>query len=265
MSNLRRLRRTQTPGREPPVLIVRPHKQEGFTCESTSQFLSKAFKRGIADYVCYESRTPDMARNTGINEFLHNPMHRKKTHLFFLDDDSTPWNDFVIERLLGLDKPVVAGVTPIFRKRQAIDFKKIRMIRMGIIQNEPIIMDLHWSAIIKNEEGKLENIGIDELPGTLFKAYRTGGTSILVSREVLEKLKSPYQKFEFDESNTKLLRSEDFYFSDKIREAGFDIWIDPTSVCHHFHVLDILDLFSAIIQAKQKGFEEAKSKHKVVV
>lgn len=232
--------------KEPPVLIVRPHKQEGFTCEATSQFLSKAFARGIADYVCYEARTPDIARNVGILAFLQRPLHASKTHLFFLDDDSTPVNDFVIERLLGIDKPVVAGVTPIKRKREDT-------------------VDCYWSPIVKNEDGDLENIGIDEMPASLFKAHRTGGTCLLLRRDVLEKLEPPYQKFEFNEHQTKLVRSEDIFFSDKLIEAGFDIWIDPSSVCHHFHVEDILDIFAIATQAKKMGYEEAKRDYKCQV
>jgi GT2 family glycosyltransferase len=238
---LSRTNRRTVHRKEPPVLIVRPHKQEGFTCESTSQFLAKAFARGVADYVCYEARTPDIARNVGILAFLHRPLHARKTHLFLLDDDSTPVNDFVIERLMGLNKPVVAGVTPIIRKSEET-------------------FDCYWSPIIKNESGKLENIGIDEMPKKQFKAHRTGGTCLLLRRDALQKLEPPYQKFEFNEHQTKLLRSEDIYFSDKLREAGFDIWIDPESICHHFHTQDILDIFAVAIQAKKMGHEEAKKR-----
>lgn len=264
---MRKLRRT-SPGlgkrAEPPVLIIRPHKQEGQTCEATSQFLSKAFKRGIADYMCLASTTPDIARNKGIEAFLHGRLHRNKTHLFFLDDDSTPWDDFVIERLLSLNKPVVAGVTPIMRKKEGIDFTKIRLLGQDIIQNNVIKNILYWSPIVKNDEGKLENIGVDEMPGAPFIAHRTGGTGLLLKREVLEKLEPPYQKFEFDEKQINLLRSEDIYFSDKIRKAGFDIWIDPQSVCHHFHTLDILDTFEIAIQAKQMGYDEAEKDYKIL-
>ena len=139
------------------------------------------------------------------------------------------------------------------------------MLEAGILQDEHLRDDCHWSAIIKNESGKLENIGIDEMPNSPFVAHRTGGTCLLIRREVLQKLKQPYQKFEYDEQQLKLLRSEDIYFSDNIRNAGFNIWIDPQSVCHHFHVLDILDIFAIAIQAKEAGYEEAKADYKVVV
>lgn len=261
---LRRVSRVSTSKREPPVLIVRPHKQEGVTCEATSQFLSKAFRRGIADYMCLASTTPDIARNKGIEVFLHDKFHKKQTHLFFLDDDSTPMEDYVIERLMSLDKPVVAGVTPIMRKKEGIDFKKIHLLGQGIVRNEHIKNVLYWSPIVKNDKGELENIGVDELPGSLFVAHRTGGTGLMLRRDVLEKLKPPYQKFEFDEKQINLLRSEDVYFSDKLREAGFDIWIDPKSICHHFHTLDILDMFQIAIEARQMGYDEAMKDYKIL-
>jgi len=249
-SALRKLRHRSTglgKNPDPPVLIIRPHKQEGYTCEATSQFLAKAFQRGMADYLPIASMTPDVARNNGIDVFLHSPHHRKKTHIFFLDDDSPPTSDFVLDRLLSLNKPVVAGVTPIKR----------------IVGDKKII--LYWSPIIKNEDGKLDNIGIDEMPSAPFVAHRTGGTCLLVRRDVLEKIKPPYQKFEFNERQTKLVISEDMFFIDKITAAGFKIWVDPQSVCHHFHTLDILDMFEIAMQAKQMGYEQAEKDYKIQI
>jgi len=247
-----------------PVLVVRPHKQEGKTFESTSQFLAKALKRGIADYLSLSSSSPELARNKAIEDFMHSRFHKKKTHIFFLDDDSTPCDDFVIETLLRLNKPVVAGVTPIMRKKEGINFNSLKLRRLGIVQNEDIKNILYYSPIIMNEDGKLENIGIDELPETPFIAHRTGGTYLLIRREVLEKIKPPYQKFEFDEKQINLLRSEDIYFSDKIRQAGYDIWIDPKCVCHHFHTQDILDTFGIAMEAWQQGYDEARKEFKIV-
>jgi hypothetical protein len=251
MSKLRKLHRRRSAhlAKDPPILIVRPHKAEGDTCEATSQFCAKAFKRNIADYLCLASATPDVARNKAITAFLRDPLHARKTHIFFLDDDSTPYNDFVLERLLQLNKPVIAGVTPIVRKRDAIDFAKLQA---GIVRNEQLFLDCMWSAIIKEGAG-MDNIGIDELPSKPFIAHRTGGTCLLIRRQVLEKLKPPYQMFEFGPEHINVTRSEDIYFSDQIREAGYDIWIDPESVCHHFHRWDLLDVFSIAMQAKQMG------------
>lgn len=164
---------------------------------------------------------------------------------------------------MSFNKQVVAGVTPIMRKKEGIDFTKTRLLERGILQNEVIKNILYWTPILKTG-GKLDNIGIDEMPNSPFIAHRTGGTCLLLRRDVLEKLKPPYQKFEFDEKRINLLRSEDFYFSDQIREAGFDIWIDPGSRCHHFHTLDILDMFEIAIQAKELGYKEAENDYKIL-
>jgi hypothetical protein len=234
---VRKLRRVNLTNlkREAPVLVIKPHNRNNQTNELTSQFLAKALSRGIIEYINYASMTPEVARNKGIKEFLNNPRFKKKTHLFFLDDDSPPVNEFMIERLFAFDKPVIAGVYP-----------------MWLVKNDKNV--LCWSPVTKKEDGKLDNIGVDEMPKSPFKAYRAGGSSLLIKREVLEKLKPPYQKFTYDDECIDLKLGEDMYFCDKIHEAGYEIWIDPMSVSHHFHEnIDILEVFNMLMQAAEKG------------
>ena len=217
----------------PPVLIVRPHRDDNRTQQQTSAFITRAIVRGIAECQPLPSKAPELARNYAIADFLEN--HRRKTHIFFLDDDSTPKNNFAIELLLRHDKPVICGVTPIWRYGKSLkDFS------------------LLWSAVIQKPDGKLDNIGVDELPKKPFKAYRTGGTCLLIERKVLEKLEPPYQKTTFNDTVTDVKLSEDMYFSDKIRKAGFEIWCDPKVICSHYHVIDILDVFSVYNTAMKK-------------
>jgi hypothetical protein len=219
---------------------------------------------GIADSTQIESKEPEFARNQAIHKFLHNMDFRHFTHIFFLDDDSTPVLDDAIVRLHRHNKPFVAGVTPILRYREGIDFSKVELIKRGIFLNEKKAMDLHWNAIIK-KDGQMQNIGIDELPRGLFRAHRIGGTGLLVRRDVLEKLKSPYQKTTYNEKNTGVTLSEDIYFSEKVREAGFDLWVDPAIECEHWHIRSIREIFMIAMQAKKEGYEQAKAEFKVVV
>ena len=248
-STLKKLRRTASPGLSkravPPVLIVRPHRDDNQTQQQTSAYITRAIVRGIAECQPMPSKVPELARNYAINDFLKN--HTKKTHIFFQDDDSTPVDIYTIERLLRHNKPVVCGITPIWRYGKGLeDF------------------DLLWSAVIKRPDGKLDNIGVDELPEKPFKAYRVGGTCMLIARHVLEKLEPPYRKVDYNDSWTDVKLSEDMYFSDKIREAGFDIWCDPLIACHHFHNLDILDVFQIAIEAKRMGYEQAEKDYKIL-
>ena len=255
MSHQRKLKRSNKPKQ---VFIVRPHKQEKFTCQKTSLFIMKAQLSGIAMSKHIPSKAPEYARNKAIYSFINDPALRHCTHIFFIDDDSPPFTDDAIHRLYKHNKPFVAGVTPIFRtKEDIIDFNN-----PGKLKD---VIDLHWSAIIKNEAGKLENIGIGELPKKPFKAVRTGGTGLLVRRDVLEKIEPPYQITTDNESHTDIKLSEDIYFSEKVRDAGFDLWVDPTVQCSHFHTTDILEIFMIAMQAKKAGYEEAKADFKVVI
>ena len=248
-SAVKKLRRTQTVGISkravPPVLIVRPHRDDNHTQQQTSAFITRAIVRGIAECQPLPSKVPELARNYAITNILEN--HPKKTHIFFQDDDSPPVDIYAIEMLFHHRKPVVCGVTPIWRYDK--DLKNLNLL---------------WSVVIKKPDGKMDNIGVDEVPKGLFKVHRTGGTCMLIEWKVLEKLKPPYQITTYNDTVTDVTLSEDMYFSDKIREAGFDIWCDPEVVCHHFHSQDILDVFSIAIQAKQTGYDEALRDHKIL-
>jgi len=137
---------------------------------------------------------------------------------------------FCIEKLLGLNKDVVAGITPIVRDKG----KDIRCM---------------WSAVVGGDNSK-ETIGIDQLPNKLFKVKRVGGTTLLIKRRVLEKLEKPYQKTTYNENMTDVSLSEDYYFSDKIRDAGFEIWVDPTEECDHYHIMNLRDVFDIYRQSR---------------
>jgi len=210
-----------------PVLIVKPHNKEYQTDERVNHFIMKAFGRGIAEYEAWPSKLPELVRNRAITEFLHSPTFKKKTHLFFLDSDTCPVNDFAIERLLSFGKDVIAGITPIVR-----------------VDNDIQCM---WSA-----QKDDEYYGWDDLPKTLFKADRIGGTTLLLSRKVLEKLEPPYQITEYNDNMTNVKLSEDYYFSDKIKKAGFDIWVDPDTVCHHYHMFNLLEIYNIWKQCQKK-------------
>ncbi len=217
------------------VLIVKPHKIECQTNEWTSQFVMKAFQRGTAELAPFPTKLPEFGRNTGIEKFLHDPKHKHYEHIFFLDDDSPPFDEHAIEYLRAQNKNVIAGVTP-------------------IVLVKPDKVDCHWSAAIEDESGAIKTICINELPKKPFKAHRVGGTCLLVHRRVLEKLKPPYQKTTFNDTCTDVKLSEDVYFVDKIRQAGFDIWVDPKVQCHHWHMFDLADIFAIVRQTKCVSF-----------
>ncbi len=229
------------------VLLVKPHNIEYRTDERVNVFCSKAVARGIAEVIPVPSKLPEMARNWAIDQFLNNPAHARKTHIFFLDADTCPRNDFAIEQLLIQGKDVIAGVTPIFRLKDEGLFTYDELRNLNVKSEDIKCM---WSVVHKTDE-KRDYYGIDELPAKPFIADRVGGTTLLISRRVLQKLKPPYQKTEYNETITGVKLSEDYDFCEKIKAAGFDIWVDPTCICSHYHVIDILDIFAIYKQSRQ--------------
>jgi len=153
------------------------------------------------------------ARNEMIDEFLKGDY----THLFFLDADTIP-PDNTISRLLEHDKDVVAGVTPVWLKEACWNYQIERDVKVHA-----------------------------DLPRTeLFRAARTGGTTILIKRHVLEKTKYPYydcEKCKSEITGNVEYKTDDYYFCDKLHEAGFELWIDPTIVCGHMQYVNLMDMF----------------------
>lgn len=145
----------------------------------------------------------------------------------FMDADTCPGDPYAIEKMLCHQKDVVAGVTPM------------------ILPNDQNELELSWNIVRKWGEG---NLPINKMPTKPFTVDRVGGTTILVHRRVLEKLKPPYQKFMYDEDHLKFKQSEDYYFCEKILDAGFNIWVDPHIVCHHWHMMDMMKVIQMILR-----------------
>lgn len=195
-----------------------------------SIFLNECCLRRIGLPYMMPSMIAEYARNGIIRDFLENEQFANMTHLLFMDADTAPVDPMMLDRLLAHDKDVVAGITPILLTNM----------------NPPV---LQW-----NVQGKdLKNMEINTISGDLFKAEKVGGTSILIKRHVLEKLSKPYQKSVMDDNHENFITGEDYYFCNQIRFAGFDIWIDPTQMCHHFHVEDVLGLVEMMAGIKEEN------------
>ena len=205
--------------RDFPVLIGVPVPNIDHKINSgLSIFMAGCSMRRVALPYGQPSRDATPARNNIIETFLHDPEYGKFTHLLFMDADCCPVNPFAVERLLSHQKDVVAGITPILITKDDVPA-------------------LYWNCVTDTQEG---NLRLNRLKNGLFKAERVGGTAIMVHRRVLEKLETPYQKSTYNEKNIEFIQSEDYYFCEKIRQAGFDIWIDPSIMCSHWHTMDML-------------------------
>lgn len=126
------------------------------------------------------------------------------THLYFTDSDMR-FNHLDIDDLIRADKDIISG---------AYNLRK-----------HPLI------PIVRMKEGD-EIVIPKELPKELFKCHSTGAGCLLIKMEVFEKLEKPYFAFKTLEGQ-EVVMGEDNYFCEKAREAGYDIWVDPTVKIGH--------------------------------
>jgi hypothetical protein len=78
-----------------------------------------------------------------------------------------------------------------------------------------------------------------------------GSGCLLVHRDVFRSLNDPW----FEHRDVKTLRAhadEDFYFCDKAREKGFEVWINSNFICRHYHTVDLYKMMAEVPQALAK-------------
>jgi GT2 family glycosyltransferase len=148
-------------------------------------------------------------RNNQIFDFLKED--KSYTHLFLLDSDNVPQRG-TIEKFLDYDLDVVHAVGA------------------ALIEGKAIIT-AGWTQ----DEAKYKRYAVsDENAKGLQKVDGIGASGVLIKREVIEALEYPYFKVEYDDNDGTLILGEDYYFSRKIREAGFEIWADFDMKMQHF-------------------------------
>jgi hypothetical protein len=141
----------------------------------------------------------------------------KPAHIMFLDADVLP-RKTTLQKLLKMDKDIVTGVYPINQGNE---------LRWSVSRVEP------WDAV------KLE-----ELPRNPFKVMSAGFGVTLIKYEVFEKLEWPYWKNVYRPGAVEI--SEDIYFFNKARKAGYDVWCDPLIKCDHPKIISLLGIVNKI-------------------
>lgn len=127
------------------------------------------------------------------------------THILFVDYDMHFPND-AIENILAHDKDIVGA---------AYNFR-----------SDPP----RSTAVVLGTEG---HVSPDELPKDIFKAETLGAGFLLIKMSVFDTLKQPWFMWGYKADGT-LLYGEDTYFCQHaIKEAGFDVWGDPTLNVKH--------------------------------
>jgi hypothetical protein len=119
------------------------------------------------------------------------------THILFVDSDMV-FNEDVLDRLLAHKKPIVG-----------VQYNKREFPLKGVQE------------------------ALDEPSETeLYRAKHVGTGMLLIDLTVFPKLKGAWFNFGRD-SQGALALGEDVWFCNTARDAGFDVWIDPTIKMGH--------------------------------
>ena len=135
------------------------------------------------------------------NYIVAQAMRANCTHLLLLDDDMIYEPDS-INRLLAHNKDVVGAKYSVRR-------------------------------IVESGNHEVIEYGEDEKSDTeLFKCDALGGGLLLINTDVFRKVSQPHFGYKWHD-NGMVEMSNDWFFCEKAREVGYDIWCDPTVKAGH--------------------------------
>lgn len=161
----------------------------------------------------------DSARNNIVNAFLEN---ERFTHLLQIDSDVVPPANIL--DMVEHDADIVSGVyfvwnheevVPICGSDEIVDGKK-QLVFTRFSADGPRLVPVHY----------------------------IGGGCVLAKRKVFEKFRNKKQvPYAFDyQENGIMWRGEDFNFSAKARQLGFEIFVDKTMICRHYKTVELAQM-----------------------
>jgi len=130
------------------------------------------------------------------------------THLLFIDDDMMFPVD-TLTRLLAHNKEII-----------------------GVNYHPRMLCTLYMVGLFGDEEDGGEKVKEEDLPKELFTCRGVGAGVLLIDTCVFHKIERPWFAWEVHEYGM-VTEGEDFYFCKKAREAGYEIWCDPTLKINH--------------------------------
>ena len=181
-------------------------------------YWQKKYKAFNPSFYFTDRVTPhDSARNQIVEYFFNAPV--KFTHLLMIDSDTIPPYD-ALPKLLRHDVPVLSAMVSIVGYNS-------KEKKWEFYDNTYQDRETDANGVVTQTNIAIRDTGLQ-------KIFRCGAACLLIKREVLEALKPPYFRFDMNEERTKHTRSEDIYFCDQVRDAGFDIYAETDVHCGHF-------------------------------
>lgn len=205
----------------PKIFLATPMHKDSRIHGETATYCSFVSGFPNVQWGYTSTNSPEMSRNTLIEDHQHNVEADEWTHIYFIDTDVVP-QIHCLGNLLALDADVCTGLYPLYLLKDGFVWSVTDMDRICLSMFEP-------------------------LPKKPFETRSAGAGCLLIRREVLEDIGWPYFKMEYQpkwENGGNAIKSmEDMYFFDKVIDAGYKVIADPREVCKHYNSIDLLGAF----------------------
>lgn len=207
----------------PRIFLATPMHKDSRMHGETAAYCSYVASHRFVQWGYTSTISPELSRNTLIEDHIHNAEADEWTHVYFIDTDVVPKHT-CLNSLLALDADVCVGVYPLF------------LLDKGFV----------WSVTDK-DRNLFPMSGI--LPEEPFETKSAGAGCLLVRREVIEDIGWPYFKMIYQpkwENGGEAIKSmEDMYFFDKVMDKGYKIIAEPKEICKHYNSIDLLSAFKS--------------------
>lgn len=150
------------------------------------------------------------------NNIVKNALLTKSDYIFFLDSDMI-LQENTLNRLLSHDEDIVTGIY----------YKKFSPYTPTIMRK---VSDYGYNPIIDFDFGYLT-----EIDNNLIEIDAVGLGCILIKTEIFKRLKFPWFKITWIETNNEpKILSEDYYFCNLLKQNGYKLYADKSVQCKHF-------------------------------
>lgn len=176
----------------------------------------------------------DANRNEMVKSFLEK---EDAEWLLMIDNDIVPPVDIL--KMVEHDEPVVSAVCT---------------IKKGDVPQPVIVRDNGDNYRQVNIQEAVDEI--DDETG-LLQVDGVGTGALLIRRDVLEDMKPPWFKFQYNEYGGLQL-GEDFYFSRRCQENNVPMYVDTTMITQHFKKTDLTEYAQNVAEIKKNMIEREK-------
>lgn len=129
------------------------------------------------------------------------------THLMFIDTDML-WSPGAVQRLLEQKKPVIGAA---YNERR---------------------FPLQSTLKMADKKGNVISVKQEDWPKKTFKCHAIATGFMLIDLSIMKDIPKPWFFFDTTEEG-EFHMGEDIWFCEKVREAGFSIYCDPTIEVAH--------------------------------